>query len=163
MNKKIVLLLSGILSLVSISAISQDDTAAIKAVIEKETNSFFNVNRKDWEDVWLHVPYAYWSYSDSTGTNFVEGWEAINKSFNDYFTTQVSNRQIDVAKQSGVTIERTFKEFRIYGSGAFVQYTQEVKNSKIHYDQTSQIRILEKKGGKWKIVSVNVIAKYPKE
>ncbi len=162
MKKTLIIFLTSTLTMVSFSAISQADTAAIKAVIEKETNSFFNVNRKDWEDIWLHVPYAYWSYSDSTGTNFIEGWDAINKSFDVYFSTQVSSRQIDVAKQSGATIERIWKEFRIYGNGAFVQYTQEVKNSKIHYDQTSQIRILEKKGGKWKVVSVNVIAKYPK-
>lgn len=163
MKKVIIILLAGTLSAVSFTALSQDETAAIKAVIEKETSAFFNVNRKEWEDVWLHVPYAYWSYSDSTGTNFLEGWDAINKSFDDYFKTQVSARHIDAAKQSGVTIERTWKEIRIYGNGAFVQYTQEVKDSKIDYDKTSQIRILEKKGGKWKVVSVNVIAKYPKE
>jgi hypothetical protein len=38
-------------------------------------------------------------YSDSTGTSFIEGWEGIQKSFDDYFKTQKSSRTIDVAHQ----------------------------------------------------------------
>jgi hypothetical protein len=145
---------------------AQDDKAAIKAVIEKETTAFFNLDRKGWEETWLQTPYAYWSYSDSTGTSFIEGWDAVNKNFNEYFKTQVPNRQIDVAHQtnkSDISIERAWKEIRVYGSGAYVQYTQKVRDNKIHRDETSQIRILEKKNGQWKIVCVGAIAKYPEE
>lgn len=140
------------------------DVAAIKAVIEKETLAFHTVNRKDWEDTWAHTPYSYWSYSDSTGTSFIEGWDAINKSFDEYFRTQKSSRTIDVAKQSGnVKIDRTWIQVRVYGTGAYVRYTQRVKDD-IDRDETSQIRILEKgKDGKWKIVCVGAIASYPKD
>jgi hypothetical protein len=157
-------LLAGLLTLM-ISAVSAQDNkeiAAIKAVIEKETISFFNLNRKDWEDSWLHVPYAYWSYSDSTGTSFIEGWDGVLKSFDEYFRTHVPSRQIDVAHQSAqVKIDRTWLSVRLYGNGAYVRYKQKV-NDNIDHDETSQIRILEKKDGKWKVVCVGAIAAYPK-
>ena len=145
--------------------IAQDskDVSAIKAVLEKETQSFFNVNQKDWEDTWMKVPYAYWSYSDSTGTSFIEGWDNISSSFEEYFKTQVASRTIDVAHQSSkVTIERKWHDIRVYGNGAYVHYTQKV-NDNIDHDETSQIRVLEKKDGKWKVICVGVIASYPKE
>ena len=149
--------------LTSISSSAQDDITAIKGVIEKETVSFQNVERKNWEDTWLKTPYAYWSYSDSTGTTFSQGWDAISKSFDTYFKTQVAGRKIDVAhKDSPLTIERTWGEIRIYKNGAFVQYGQKVKDHLIDRDETSQIRFLEKSDGKWKVVYVGIIAKYPK-
>jgi len=157
------LFLAGVLGLAFSSLAAQDskDVAAIKAVIEKETSSFFNVNRKEWEDTWLQAPYAYWSYSDSTGTSFIEGWDGIRKSFDEYFKTQKPNRQIDVAHQkTGLKIDRTWSSIRTYGTGAYVRYTQKV-NDEIDRDETSQIRILEKKDGKWKIVCVGAIASYP--
>lgn len=149
--------------LASISASAQEDISAIKSIIEKETVSFQNVERKNWEDTWLRVPYAYWSYSDSTGTTFVQGWDGINESFDTYFKTQVASRSIDVAhNKTPLTIERSWGEIRIYKNGAFVQYGQKVKDNLIDRDETSQIRFLEKTDGKWKIVYVGIIAKYPK-
>jgi hypothetical protein len=150
------------IGMISFTVAAQDEKAAIKAIIEKETQSFFNSDRKEWEDTWVHAPYVYWSYSDSTGTSFIEGWDALTSNFDDYFRTQVSNRSIDVAHQSTkLQIDRVWKEFRVYGNGAFVHYIQKVKDNGIDRDQTSQVRILEKKDGKWKIVCVGAIASYP--
>jgi hypothetical protein len=141
---------------------SQNEMEAIKQAIEQETASFYKVEKKNWDDSWVHSPYAYWSYSDSTGTSFLEGWENINKNFDGYFKTQVSNRNIDVAHpEDSLIIERNWKEIRIYDGGAYVQYTQRVKDSQIARDETSQIRILEKQAGKWLITYVGIIAKYP--
>jgi len=152
-----------ILAALTASAQDSKEVAAIKSVLEKETQSFFNVNRKDWEDTWMKVPYAYWSYSDSTGTSYIEGWDNISKSFDDYFKTQVSSRPIDVAHQKAkIDIERKWHEIRVYGTGAYVHYTQKVKDN-IAHDETSQIRVLEKKDGKWKVICVGVIAFYPKD
>ncbi len=152
-----------LLAVMSASAQDPKEVAAIKAVLEKETQSFFNVNRKDWEDTWMKSPYSYWSYSDSTGTSFIEGWENIAKSFDEYFKTQVASRNIDVAHSSAkVQIDRKWHDIRIYGNGAYVHYTQKVKDN-IAHDETSQIRVLEKKDGKWKVICVGVIAYYPKD
>ncbi|MEQ1585312.1 MAG: hypothetical protein ABL895_05500 [Cyclobacteriaceae bacterium] len=158
------LFLTGLFALVITSLAAQDakEVAAIKAVIEKESLSFSQLNKKDWENTWAQVPYAYWSYSDSTGTSFIEGWEGIKKSFEEYFRTSVSSRQIDVSHQStDVKIERKWLSFRIYGNGAYVRYNQKV-NDNIDHDETSQVRIMEKKDGKWRVVCVGAIAVYPK-
>ncbi len=161
MKTKSFFLATSLFFLVILSGSAQNEIAAVKAAIEKETFSFQNVDKKNWAGSWLQVPYAYWSYSDSTGTSFVQGWDAINKSFDAYFKTQVASRQIDVAGK-GLNIERKWGEIRIYKDGAFVQYMQKVKDGLIDRDETSQIRILEKgKDGKWKIVYVGIIAKYP--
>lgn len=151
--------------LIMFTAAAQDDKAAIKAIIEKETQAFFNADRKGWEETWVHSPYVYWSYSDSTGTSFVEGWDALTKNFDEYFRTQVSRRSIDVAHQSNkLSIERVWKEIRVYGNGAFAHYIQRVKDGTVERDETSQIRILEKgKDGKWKVACVGAIASYPVE
>jgi hypothetical protein len=163
-NAKQLLLLAAWLFSTGTHAQADKEVAAVKAVIERETTSFFNVNRKDWEDSWLHVPYVYWSYSDSTGTSFIEGWEALNKSFDEYFRTQVASRNIDVAHQSAaMKIEREWKDIRVYGNGAYAHYIQRVKDDRIERDETSQIRVLEKKDGKWKIICVGAIAKYPND
>ncbi|MBK5278001.1 MAG: hypothetical protein JJE09_03955 [Bacteroidia bacterium] len=162
MKTKSFFLTLSLLSILWISGVAQDDVAAVKAVIEKETFSFQNVDRKNWADSWLQAPYAYWSYSDSTGTSFVQSWNAIDKSFDTYFKTQVSSRQIDVARK-GLSIERKWGEIRIYKNGAFVQYIQKVKDGMIDRDETSQIRFLEKVNGKWKIVYVGIIAQYPND
>jgi hypothetical protein len=152
-----------ILALVSCSNQNsgENEIEAIKAAIEKETNSFYQVDKSTWDASWVQAPHAYWSYSDSTGTSYLEGWDGINNNFDSYFKTQVANRNIDVDKRdSELTIDRQWQEFRIYGDGAYVRYTQKVKDAQIDRDETSQIRIMEKKDGAWKVAYVGIIAKY---
>lgn len=155
MKQNACLLIAGLCAFVSVTALAQQkDVEAIKAVIAKETSSFMNVDRKNWSDTWLKAPYAYWSYSDSTGTSFVEGWEALNKTFDEYFRTQ---------KPSKAAITNEWQEIRVYGNGAYVRFVQKVKDD-IDRDETSQMRVLEKtKEGHWKVICVGAIAKYPKE
>ncbi len=129
-----------------------NDIAAIKAVIARETQSFFSVDRKNWEDCWWNVPYAYWSYSDSTSTSYIEGWEGLTKTFASYFKT---------AKPSNAEIINEWIEVRVYGNGAYVRFVQKIKDE-IEHDETSQVRVLEKKDGKWKVVFVDATARYAK-
>ena len=146
-------LLIGLVCAASITSLAQPaDVAAIKEVIAKETFSFFTVDRANWENCWLKVPYAYWSYSDSTATSFVEGWDALNKTFDSYFKT---------AKPSKAEITNEWIDIKIFGNGAYVRFVQKVKDE-IDHDITSQVRVLEKKEGKWKVICVGAIAKYPK-
>jgi hypothetical protein len=141
-------------SMVSSVFAQQKDVEAIKAVIAKETTSFMNVDYANWADTWLKVPYAYWSYSDSSATSYVEGWEMLTKTFAEYFKT---------AKPSKATITNEWQEIRVYGNGAYARFIQRVKDD-IDRDETSQMRVLEKtKDGKWKVICVGAIAKYPKE
>jgi len=66
---------------------------AIKSVITRETSSFMNVDRQGWSETWMKTPYAYWSYADSSASSFVDGWQAINKTFDQYFRTQKPSQQ----------------------------------------------------------------------
>jgi hypothetical protein len=139
---------------VTVAFAQPNEIAAIKAVVAKETSSFMNVDFKNWSDTWLKAPYAYWSYSDSTSTSYVEGWEALEKNFAEYFKT---------SKPSNASITNEWQEVRVYGNGAYVRFIQKVKDN-IDHDETSQMRVLEKgKDGKWKVICVGAIAKYPKD
>jgi hypothetical protein len=131
-----------------------NEIAAIKEVIAKESEAFFSVNKQVWADCWLHAPYVYWSYSDSTATSFVRGWDGdqgLDKTWGNYFKT---------AKPSKATITRDWIEIKVYGNGAFAQFFQSLKDE-IDHDITSEVRVLEKKDGKWKIILIGAIAKYP--
>lgn len=131
---------------------SNKDKEEIKSVIVRETTSFMNIDWKGWAASWVHAPYAYWSYSDSTGASFVEGWDAISKTYETYFKTQ---------KPSKAKITDEWIEIRLYGNGAFVRFIQKSTDN-IDVDETMQVRVLEKKDGKWKVAYVGVVAKYPK-
>ncbi len=128
------------------------DEDAIKEVITKETIAFFNVDQAKWADNWLKAPYTYWSYSDTTSASYIEGWDSLNKTFASYFKN---------SKPSKAEIKNEWLEIRIYGNGAYVRFLQKVIDE-IEHDETHQVRVLEKKDGKWKIVCVVAVAKYAK-
>ena len=118
----------------SLPGTAQKEQDLIKAVIEKETQSSFRVDRKGWEESWLKTPYAYWSYSDSTGTSYVEGWDQLTKTFDDYFKT---------AKPNQAKITNQWIEIRLYGTGAYARFIQRVQDD-MDRDETQQMRVLEK-------------------
>lgn len=154
-RKKIILLLLFFVPITLSPVCAQPDKEkeAIKAVIIRETSSFMNVDRKNWSESWLHTPYAYWSYSDSTSSTFIDGWDAIDKTYDTYFKTQ---------KPSTAKISDEWIEVRVYGTGAYARFIQKSTDN-IDIDETSQIRVLEKKDGKWWVVHVGVVAKYAKK
>lgn len=139
------------LSIVGCMAQSKD-IEAIKDVITKETMAFFSVDRAKWGEFWANVPYAYWSYSDSTSTSYIQGWDGLSKTFESYFKT---------SKPSKAEIKNEWQDIKVYGNGAYVSFTQKVLDE-IEHDETHQVRVLEKKDGKWKIICVVAIAKYAK-
>jgi hypothetical protein len=129
--------------------LSAQDEDAIKRVIAQETSAFMNVDYKSWAETWAKVPYAYRSYSDATTTTYAEGWEELNKTFAEYFKT---------AQPANSEITYDWFEIRIFENGAYAHFTQRIKDH-IDVEETSQIRVLEKKDGKWKIVCLEAIAK----
>ena len=64
-----------------------NDVEAIKALIERETKAFFEIDYKTWSDSWSHTPYAFWSFADTTDVNSFSGWDQIEKGFAEYFRT----------------------------------------------------------------------------
>lgn len=155
--KTLILSLGVVLAIVVAPAVAQknkiSDVDAIKEVIGLETRAHLNVDYRTWAEQWWHVPYAYWSYSDSTHTTFIHGWNDMVKSFDQYFKTN---------KPSNAKITNDWIEVRVYGTGAYARFVQRVDDN-IDRDETSQVRVLEKKDGKWKIVCVGAIAMYPQK
>lgn len=125
------------------------EIAAVKAAIEKETKAFFEIDHQTWEESWAHVPYAFWSFADTTDVNSFSGWKAIEQGFSDYFAT---------AKPSVAKIEREWLEIKVYGNGAYARFRQKVSDPDLSRSEQAEVRVLEKKDGEWKIVHVGVIA-----
>jgi hypothetical protein len=126
----------------------QQDEAKIKAIIEQETKAFFEIDQKTWADLWVHEPYAFWSFADTTDVNSFSGWDEIYNGFNNYFKT---------SKPSTAKITRTWHHIRIAGNIAYIRFTQEVSDN-IGRPPQAEVRVMEKVNGQWKIVCVSVIA-----
>ena len=126
----------------------KNDVAAIKALIERETKAFFEIDQTTWKESWSHAPYAFWSFADTTDVNSFSGWENIEKGFRDYFRN---------SKPSKAEIDRNWLDIKVYGNGAYARFTQHVKDNTSRTPQ-AEVRVLEKIKGQWKIVCVSVIA-----
>jgi len=122
---------------------------AIKRVVMQETESYLGVDREAWASSWWPVPYAYWLFSDKAGIQYIEGWEQIQSTFESYFKTQ---------KPSRSRVSYTWQEIRVYGTGAYVRF-QERNDDNIRVEDTSQMRVLEKRDGKWKIICMSASVK----
>jgi len=131
---------------------AQDEKEAIKKVIATETSSFMNCDYAVWADTWAKVPYAYWCYTDATTSSFVEGWDALDKTYARYFKEAIP---------SHAKITNEWIEIRVYGNGAYARFIQTAKDD-VDTEETSQVRVLEKIDGKWKVVCVWAIAQNSK-
>jgi hypothetical protein len=122
---------------------------SVKAAIDRESQAFFGMNYSLWADSWAHVPYAYWSFADTTDVNYFEGWEAIDRGFKDYFKKSVPSK---------AQMNRTYNDVRVYGNAAYARFTQKIEDN-LGRDEQVEVRLLEKHNGQWKIVYVGVIAR----
>lgn len=125
-----------------------NDEVAIRATIEKETKAFFEIDQKTWASLWVHEPYAFWSFADTTDVNSFSGWEDISKGFNNYFKT---------SKPSTANIKRDWHHIKIQGNMAYIRFTQQVTDDSNRPPQ-AEVRVMEKVNGEWRIVCVSVIA-----
>jgi hypothetical protein len=127
-----------------------NDVDAIKTVIEQETKAFFSIDYKTWMESWMHTPSAYWSYADTSGINYYEGWNAIEVGFTDYFLT---------SKPANINIERTWQEIKVFGNGAYARFKQRLITDGVRGPEQVEIRVLEKDKNTWKILLVGVLKK----
>lgn len=148
--KKLLFSMAAVL-LLSVSLLAQklSDEDAIKAVIERETKAYFDIDYDTWIDSWSHVPYAYWSYADTAGINYYVGWKAIEIGFTDYFVT---------TKPGDIEIDRKWEDLRIYKDGAYARFRQTLITDGVRGPEQTEIRVLEKdKEKQWKIILVAVL------
>jgi hypothetical protein len=139
------------LILISSPLVGQSDEEAIKRVIEKESTAYFNVDYKTWSETWVQAPHAYWAYTDISGTRFLEGWDTMKTSLAGYFKS---------AQPSSGEITNQWLEVRVYEGGAYVRFTQVVTDG-TDRTETTQIRVLEKLNGQWRVVCMQATDRTP--
>lgn len=120
----------------------ETEKEAIRKVVMQETESYLGVDYTTWAGTWLQAPYAYWSFSDKDGSQFISTWETIDQTFQSYFQDQ---------KPTKAKISYTWQDIRVYTNGAYVRF-QEKSDDGRRVEITDQIRVLEKRDGRWKII-----------
>lgn len=127
---------------------------AIKAVLKKQTDSFYNRSMEGESEVWAHEPYVYRGFSIDP----VIGWENLRNLYQEAFDSP--------SGPPPYLSEHSRHFIRIKGDVAWTVYHQvlHVENEQ-GFDETIEgweHRILEKKDGEWKIV-LQMNAPYPPE
>ena len=127
------------------------EEAAIKTVIEKETQAWFDRDAKAMKSYWADVPQI-------TQCVSLLGDVVI-------FNTAESTKGKDLFALVGnvpqkATVTRTDWNIRVVGNGAYVTYTEKDETAGVasHFYES---RFMEKMDGAWKIVAVNAVAYKP--
>jgi len=127
----------------------EKEKAAIKAVIAKETESYYKQDFEAWKSTYLQSPafrkFGYWEgYPEKVAANM--GFESLSGEKKKQFDKNETLWQ-------GSTEERKNENFRISNDMAwytFDQYSYE-KDTRKFLGKSLETRILEKENGEWKI------------
>lgn len=142
------------------SPLNQRDEAAelkaMMAVIENETQQFFDGNYEAWASNWSHQPYAFQAWNNSDGTaDAAIGWEKINAQSKYWIETYYKNGKNiihpDVVREK--PIARFFSDSVAYL--IWVQYNAD--QDKKYYRPSTETRIMEKEASGWKIVNISAL------
>jgi TATA-box binding protein (TBP) (component of TFIID and TFIIIB) len=131
------------------------DEAAIKAVVEKETQSFIDRDAAAIISCHAYKPYSLMLVAESGNVHYTPANpnEDVEKSTKEFMTM--------LGKPNG----DTFKDFnyviRINGTSAFAYYDQTVKATNGVETNFHEVRYLEKMGEAWKVVYVGAVGYKP--
>ena len=145
MYKRFVIL--SVLIMLGSIACQQVDIAAeeeaIRTLLKKQTDSFYNKSLDGEAEVWAQEPYVFRGFSIEP----IIGWEAMSKLYQEVFAgaswppylSEHSNHFIHIKDDVAWTV---------YHQVVHVENEQGLKETVEGWE----LRILEKKGGQWKIV-----------
>ncbi len=128
------------------------EKAAIKEVIIKETESFFNRDYDQWEKYWIKKEYSFRAGNGPDSTYAMYGWENISNHIKNYDQDTYKDKEgskYTSPKRENFTI-RFNSEHSAYAK--WDQYNR-LTTQDIYY-KSEESRLLEKEGDKWKIVNV---------
>ena len=128
------------------------EEAAIKTVIEKETQAWFDRDAKAMKSYWADVPQV------SKCVSLIGGM--VVHSYGGKLSNADPLAGMSKEPIKG-KIERTEWNFRVVGNAAYVTYTEAdipETGPKGHFYES---RFMEKMDGAWKIVAVNAVAYKP--
>ena len=127
----------------------EKEKAAIKAVIDNETSSYYKQDYDAWRSNYLQTPdfrkFGYWEGYDGKVVSYI-GFDALAAEKKQQFDKNETLWQ-------GSTEERKNENIRITDSMAwytFDQYSYE-KDSRKFLGKSLETRVLEKNNGEWKI------------
>lgn len=127
----------------------EKEKAAIKALIAKETESYYKQDFEAWKSTYLQTPafrkFGYWEGYTEKVVSYI-GFESLSTEKKAQFDSNETLWQ-------GSTEERTNENFRIATDMAwytFEQYSYE-KDTRKFLGKSLETRILEKENGEWKI------------
>jgi hypothetical protein len=133
----------------------EKEKAAIRKVIEKETESFFGRDYEAWKSNYAQTDYAFQAWSNNDGTfDSNVGWDDINQQIGKYIS--------DNPLKSHPTVERKNMKFKFYDDDvAYLTWDQfnSDKDSK-NFHHSKEVRLMEKINGEWKIVCVSAFWDY---
>ncbi|MEO6038127.1 MAG: hypothetical protein ABIQ93_06910 [Saprospiraceae bacterium] len=125
-----------------------DEEAAIKAVIEKETASFFSGDLAAWASCYKQDAHTLVISASLDGPTVTQGWEAVRKDAEEMHKGSPGPWKYQ--------IERSNWRIQQSGNTAFALYDETLTFTDwpgTHYNK--EIRCLEKVGGAWKIVALS--------
>ena len=138
----------------------EKEKAAIKAVIAKETESYYKQDYEAWKSTYLQSPafrkFGYWEgYPEKIVSNI--GFESLEAEKKKQFDANETLWQ-------GSTEERINEHFRISPNMAWYTFEQNSYEKDTHkfLGKSLETRILEKENGAWKIAYLGFLY-YPLE
>lgn len=125
---------------------------AIREAIVGEIKASFNGDYEKWSDYFVHEPYISWMQSTKDKYWLWKGWSEINSGMKDLIKPD----------RAGSMVLEGISDFvaRIYRDAALVTFTAKIKqvNGKEETKYIGrEVRSLEKKDGKWKIVYLGTV------
>ncbi len=143
---KIIVIIS-FLVMVMFSSCQQVDLKAeeeaIKAVLKKQTDSFYNKSIEGEAAVWAHEPYVFRGFSIEP----VIGWEAMRNLYEEVFAGASWPPYLSEHSKHFIHIKDDVA-WTVYHQVVYVENEQGMKETVTGWE----LRILEKKNSQWKIV-----------
>jgi len=126
---------------------------AIKAVLKKQTDSFYNKSMEGESEVWAHEPYVYRGFSIDN----VIGWENLRKLYEEVFASSALSPYLSEHSRHFIHINDDVA-WTVYHQVLHVENEQGFTETIEGWEH----RILEKRDGEWKIV-LQMNAPYPSQ
>ena len=132
------------------------DESAIKAVLHKQTHSFFQRSYEGEADVWAQQPYI---VKMSSNASLTVGWDSVGAG---YKTLMEENPE----PIEDLEVTHSDHHIQIHGDAAWVVYEQDMKGKfegEAISSNNREVRFLARIDGKWKIVYQFTTALAPAE
>jgi tetratricopeptide (TPR) repeat protein len=125
---------------------------AIREAIEGEINASFSHDYAKWKEYFVQEPFTLWQQAAKDYPVYMKGWNDIN-SFMKPYMEKKSESKYTLNKCSGYI-------FRLYKDAALVSFTTSFTHESAGVKTEGigrEVRSLEKKDGKWKIVYLGTV------